>query len=43
MLIAMTLVTAFVVCAAEIVWRRRQEADLRRRWRDRRREPWHLT
>jgi hypothetical protein len=44
MLIAMTLITAIVaVGAADIVWRRGPEADLRRRWRRRPRQPWHLT
>ncbi len=36
MLIAMTLVSALIaVAAADVVWRSRHEADLRRRWRSR--------
>jgi hypothetical protein len=44
MLIAMTCVTACLAfAAAELAWRGRREADLRRRWRSRPRQPWHLT
>jgi hypothetical protein len=44
MLIAMMLATAVIaVGAADLVWRSRSEADLRRRWRSRPREPWRLT
>jgi hypothetical protein len=44
MLIAMALVTVIVtIGAAELVWRSRNDADLRRRWRSRPRDPWHLT
>jgi hypothetical protein len=44
MLIAMTCVSAFIaVAAADLVWRSRREADLRRRWRSRPRQPWHLS
>ena len=44
MLLAMISLTAcLAVAAADIVWRNRHEADLRRRWRSRHREPWRLT
>jgi hypothetical protein len=44
MLIAMMLLTAVVAFgAADLIWRSRSEADLRRRWRSRPRDPWHLT
>jgi hypothetical protein len=43
-LITLTILTAAIaVAAADFVWRTRHEADLRRRWRHRRRHPWHLT
>jgi hypothetical protein len=44
MLLAMTCLSALVVvAAADIVRRSRREADLRRRWRSRQRQPWRLT
>jgi len=43
MLIAMTLATLFIAAAADLVWRGRGEADLRRRWRQRHRHPWQST
>jgi hypothetical protein len=43
MVIAITLVTAVFALGAADLWRSRGEADLRRRWRSRPREPWHLT
>jgi hypothetical protein len=44
MLLAMTCLSAVVaVAAADIVRRNRREADLRRRWRHRPRQPWRLN
>ena len=44
MLLAMIGLSAcLAIAAADIVWRNRDEADLRRRWRSRPRQPWHLT
>jgi hypothetical protein len=45
MLLAMTCLSAVVAvaAAADIVRRSRREADLRRRWRSRPRQPWRLT
>jgi hypothetical protein len=43
-LIIMSLLsTAIAAGAADLVWRSRHDADLRRRWRTRPRQPWHLT
>jgi hypothetical protein len=40
----MSLLTAAIALgAADLVWRGRADADLRRRWRTRPREPWRLT
>jgi hypothetical protein len=41
--IASVLTAAIALGAADLVWRNRADADLRRRWRTRRREPWRLT
>ena len=44
MLIAMTCISAcLALAAAELVLRSRHDADLRRRWRSRTRQPWHLS
>ena len=43
MVLAMTCLSVALAVAADVVWRGRREADLRRRWRSRRRQPWHLT
>jgi hypothetical protein len=45
MLLGMTCaVTALIaVAAGDILRRSRHEADLRRRWRNRPRQPWRLT
>jgi hypothetical protein len=43
MLLAMTCLSAVVAVAADLVRRTRREADLRRRWRSRPRQPWRLT
>jgi hypothetical protein len=43
MLLATISLCAALAIAAEIVWRNRHDADLRRRWRSRPRQPWHLT
>jgi hypothetical protein len=44
MLLAMIgLTVCLAIAAADIAWRNRGEADLRRRWRSRPRQPWHLT
>jgi hypothetical protein len=44
MLLAMIGLSAcLAIAAADIVWRNRHEADLRRRWRSRPRQPWRLT
>jgi hypothetical protein len=43
MLLTMTCLFALVAAAGVDAWRSRGEADLRRRWRSRTREPWHLT
>jgi len=43
-MLTMACVSAFVaIAAADIVWRGRQDADLRRRWRGRTRQPWRLS
>jgi hypothetical protein len=43
MLLTMTCLFALGAAAAIDLWRGRGEADLRRRWRSRTREPWRLT
>ncbi|MGH7488031.1 MAG: hypothetical protein ACREMY_20890 [bacterium] len=43
MLLTMTCLSAVVAVTADLVWRGRREADLRRRWRSRPRQPWRLT
>jgi hypothetical protein len=44
MVLTVTCITAVIALgAADLVWRLRSEADLRRRWRSRPRQPWHLT
>jgi hypothetical protein len=43
-MIAVACITVFVaVAAADLAWRGRHEADLRRRWRSRHRQPWRTT
>ncbi len=45
MLLGMTCAIAacIAIAAADITWRGRHEADLRRRWRNRPRQPWRVT
>jgi hypothetical protein len=44
MLLTMTIVCAFIVAAAaDVVWKNRDDADLRRRWRARHRQSWRST
>ena len=44
MLIAMSFITAVAALgAADLVWRGRGDADLRRRWRTRARQSWRLS
>jgi len=44
MLLAMTLLSAIIaVAAADVVWKNRDDADLRRRWRMRQRRPSRST
>jgi hypothetical protein len=43
MLIMSVFTAAIAFGAADFAWRHRVDADLRRRWRTRRREPWRLT
>jgi hypothetical protein len=43
-MLALTCLAAlFAYAAADIVWRGRNDADLRRRWRGRPRQPWRFT
>jgi hypothetical protein len=44
MLLAMTCLSAVILAAgADSIWRSRADADLRRRWRSRPRQPWRLS
>jgi hypothetical protein len=42
MLLAMTFISAAILAAAatDLAWKGREDADLRRRWRARHRQPW---
>jgi len=44
MLLTMTVLSAIIAAAAaDVVWKTRDDADLRRRWRARDRRPWRST
>jgi hypothetical protein len=43
MLFTMTVVSAIIAAAADVVWKSRDDADLRRRWRARDRHAWRST